>query len=397
MQFIQNLFQQIIGRISGFFSPKPDEPEFTFDREPFSSPPVTERKKGRRKRANAVSKKTLAELLDNLDRTFKAMTLPRDSWSWLPKKDIAGLKRLGVYVPDNWKKELSDDCPEPVVDVTRTFPAIMAISFTWDHERNEDGASLPNSMFAIKITKLPYFAAALPGVAYMFGYSYKFDNKNFWSRCYLVIDSETGLITPCDELFVKTHTIPVKRARKRDGATKQYVTRQWKEPELMIADEFGSVEQRKRAARQGFGAMIKWWRDRELRWSVGVRKGNDRVTFSVSPENTKTYFADRDKSVKAADGTAKKIIHYVRQHERVRNGKTITVREHIRGIREFDWGSHHCIVTAPKFHGAMLATDYDLPALGDEDMDKYKGKLADLTKVGAMLADLEERDIRAKK
>ena len=114
--------------------------------------------------------------------------------------------------------------------------------------------------------------------------------------------------------------------------------------------------------------MFNWWVDRDLRWNVSVHKGQDRVTFGVEQENTKTYFANREKMVLASDGKAKRIIHYVREHERVTPTKVTMVKEHIRGIREFNWNGYHCVVTAPKFHLTRLASEFEMEGEDEDDL-----------------------------
>lgn len=388
MQYLQNLIHQIMARIGRFFSPAPPpEPE----RVPFSGHKPTRQRKPR----DTTTKATLAELLDGLDATFKTMKLEIDSLSWLHKDAIVGLKRMGVYVPVPWEMEYKR-IEDLRVDVSRKFPALMAVSFCLerDWKPGEEDKVYANTMFAIKRDSLPYYCTPIPGVVYEFGFSYRFSGKkNFWIQCYVVVNRETGAISICDELSSVSHTIKVKNRRKTEGNVKTFTTRKWM-PAALVRPDTRAIEERTEWVQNSFVAMLNWWNDRDLRWSVGVRQGKDRVIFSIEQADTKTYFADRDKTVKAADGRAKKIIHYVREHERVTATKTTTVREHIRGIREFDWGNYHCIVTAPKFHKTMLSSEFTLGSLGEDDIAACTEKTVSGAKVGQLLADYEEMDRR---
>lgn len=411
MQYIQDLFQRIVQGITNFFSPAGKE--FALERVPFSVPEREAKKKRapRKPKANeaeddgSMPKETLAELLEHLDLTFDTMKLKTDHGSWLDKDTVTGLRRMGVYVPHPWAIYYTD--PDKLrVDVTRKFPTLMAVSLCVDHEqRRDDDLVSANTMFAIKHERLPWNVSPMPGIAYQFGVSYKFaSNHNFWMRCYLVVDPKTGEISFCDELCNQTQRIPVKHGRKSNGSETSYVSRRWGKPALINTAEtkdgttiVRTAEERKAMMMNLFASMHEWWADRDQRWSVAVRQGKDRVIFSVEPENTKTYFADRDKSVKAADGKAKKIIHYVRPHDRIRDGKTISVREHIRGIREFDWGKYHCIVTAPTFHRTRLSSDFDLASMCEDDTEEATVRTVSASQLGAELARIEEMDLRTRK
>jgi hypothetical protein len=56
----------------------------------------------------------------------------------------------------------------------------------------------------------------------------------------------------------------------------------------------------------------------------------------------------------------------VREHTRS-NGTV--VKEHIRGLREFDWKGYHCVVTAPKFNGHLFTQMPIDPVEVDKDFD----------------------------
>lgn len=86
----------------------------------------------------------------------------------------------------------------------------------------------------------------------------------------------------------------------------------------------------------------------------------------------------------------KRIIHYVSAHERETSEGKTTVKEHIRGLAEFDWKGYDCRVTAPKFNGS-LSTNFTIAARAfDEDEELPKKGWIDMPEVGSILADIEE-------
>lgn len=399
MTFLQSIFDRIMKSMAGFFSFR-EMP--VLEREPFSfHEPEPEKKQPRKRKEPELEidgkpKETLAELLDHLDQTFATLRLSFDRASWLHHDSMIGLRRMGTYIPHPWLMWWEDDKEKMCVDVTGDFPALMSLSMCVDPSEKRE--TIPaNTMFAIKLDRLPVHVSQHPGIAYQFGASYKFSSRNFWATCHLTVDRSTGEVTICDELRCTYHTVPHKRGRKHAGASDTYSVRRWDTPAFLV-DEGSklSMEERKLGSINMFVAMLNWWRDRGSRWSVAVKQGKDRAVFAIEPQNTKTYFADRDKKVKTASGQTKKIIHYVREHERIRDDKVITVREHIRGLREFDWGKYHCVVTAPKFHKTILTSSFDIPGVDEDDVSGGR-RTIHLSQVGRQLADLEEADMRRKK
>jgi len=131
----------------------------------------------------------------------------------------------------------------------------------------------------------------------------------------------------------------------------------------------------------------EWWSERDNRWNVVVRKNGERVTFGVNNDQTPYYFKDRDKSIRTPTGQAKKIVHYVREHERKYGEKTTVVKEHIRGLQEFEWAGYQCKVISPKLQ-AQTSASFVAPSADAEESDT---KVVYLSKVGKLLADVEER------
>jgi hypothetical protein len=81
---------------------------------------------------------------------------------------------------------------------------------------------------------------------------------------------------------------------------------------------------------------------------VRCAKGGITAAMNVSTKRTPYFFSDRQTTL-AVDGKRKRIFHIVRQHIRVlRDGKTSQVCEHYRGERDFTWGGHKIVISAPK-------------------------------------------------
>jgi len=131
--------------------------------------------------------------------------------------------------------------------------------------------------------------------------------------------------------------------------------------------------------------MHEWWSARDNRWNVVVKKSGERITFGVDNSQTPFYFKDRDKSIKTVNGQTKKIVHYVKEHERRVNKKIIVIKEHIRGLQEFDWSGYNCQVISPKFQSKTSAS---FTLGGDEDLQS--SNVIYLSKLGKILAESEE-------
>ena len=119
------------------------------------------------------------------------------------------------------------------------------------------------------------------------------------------------------------------------------------------------------------------------------RLHGERVTFGVNNDQTPYYFKDRDKTIRTPTGQAKKIVHYVKEHERKYGDKITMVKEHIRGLQEFEWAGYQCNVISPKLQ-AKTAANFTLPS-EDVEVDEDTSNVVYLSKVGKALADSEER------
>jgi len=335
---------------------------------PQEEPPRKQRK------YNKDKTKTFSDLLDNLDYTFNCVKLPTMKESWLERDSVIGLKKIGIHVPNPWNAKVSHE--DAKVDTTKTLPSIMCISTATAKSVNTKEYLYPKIIFAVKLKKLPWHVAQKSGIPYQFGMACDLNEKLFWIYMYITVNKSTGEIQFCDELRVKAHRI---------NRQKTFYNRTWSSPSY-LEDTLRTIEENKNFAKSSFVAMHDWWLERDARWNVVVKKNGDRVTFGVDNSQTPYYFKDRDKSIKTATGQTKKIVHYVKEHDRKVNDKKTVVKEHIRGLQEFNWAGYNCLVVSPKFQAQTSATF--TVAAGDEDLGQ--NDVVYLSKVGKLLADLEE-------
>jgi hypothetical protein len=251
----------------------------------------------------------------------------------------------------------------------------------------------PRFAFAIKSPRLPENCEQIAGTPYRFGVSVQLSEEEdkpdgpprlMWLYAYVVVD-KLGQVRIPYELRPVVNSITHRRSHPGCGKRSNFTSKQWVKPRLFVAERSKEQEEYQKFMSCLFKQLIVWWATRDERWSVGVRKDGHRVTFSIQPEHTSAYFADREKTI-AVNGTAKKIIHYVQKHQRA-NGSV--VRAHVRGVREFDWRGYGCAVTAPKLNG-MLGTLCSIEPIEEDGEIDYL-KTIDTLSAATMLADAEDR------
>ena len=330
--------------------------------------------------------KTFSALLNGLEDSFHSLKIPTISGSWLAKKDVNAIKKLGVYIPTKegivWHKN-------PTIPPVTSLPMI-ASALTVHSSNDIAGHFSPRFSFCIKAAKLPSGVEPIKGVPYQFGMCFYINEtesgkgmppKTFWMWCWIVVKSDGAIHIP-QELRMLTNRIKHK-ARGVHGSSTVY-NRQWMLPSLAIAEHGRDQDAHEQLMACTFEQLIIWWTKRKEQWSVGVRKNGNRATFSIEKEQTASYFADRD-TVVNVDGKPKKIIHFVRQHTRS-NGSE--VKEHVRGLREFDWKGYQCTVTAPNLNGAIV-TDAPLDPVELDKNESMDGYLTNL-EAASILANAED-------
>jgi hypothetical protein len=232
-------------------------------------------------------------------------------------------------------------------------------------------------MFGIKHKKLPWHVKRVEGTPYVFGMAHKFMDNLFWIYAWVVITPDNKVVL-CDEMRLK----PVKVLNKGT-----YMRKEVGMPELAYSLNDGDVP-KDEVVRAAFVFAFNYWVRRADRWSVSVSHRGERLTFGVDKENTKKYFANRDKSVKTESGLTKKIVHFVKAHDRDYGGKITKVREHIRGLNSFSWKGYQCLVSAPEFQGLVTA-ECDVSGIEEENIGTKDYIATSL--LGLRLAAAEER------
>ena len=145
---------------------------FSLFRKPVKEEVKAAEKKPRKKyTSHKQERENFSDLLDGIESTFEGYKLPMESASWLNKDSVIGLKKLGAHVPNPF--EVKWDVKDELINLEgmTKFPAIMCIGVKSQSNGNKVS---PTFMFAIKQTKLPWYAAYHPGIPYEFGMAYPF-------------------------------------------------------------------------------------------------------------------------------------------------------------------------------------------------------------------------------
>lgn len=314
---------------------------------------------------------TLSDLLDNIEATFNTYKLKLSPNSWISRDECIGFRKLGAHVPQK-----IFDLHSSLVVVDKK-PSMFLVSSGAGHDENGSMKYL----FGIKHKKLPWHVQKVDGTPYAFGMAHKYDKDLFWIHGWIVITSDNKVVL-CEELRFDPIRLPNGHG---------YMRKKMDIPELAAGLKEGEFA-KDLVVKMAFAAAFNYWVKRADRWSVSVLHRGERLTFSVDKENTKRYFANRDKTVKTETGHTKKIVHFVQEHDRAVNGKTTKVKEHIRGLSVFDWNGYKCVVTAPEFHHAASISFDIAPTLGGVDVEQFSKGYMGMSKVGHLLAQREDAD-----
>jgi len=380
--------------IMRLFSSGPREARSAIEVPPTTQAPESVSKAPRAPRAKKLP--SMGDLLDSLDETFKALRLPFGKLSWIPKARMVGLRKMGVHVvhPAYYDTSMMSTATVPS---NRILPAMLCVSFGWSRDDSSDGI-YPAVLFAIKENKLPSEVSKCAGQHYLFGAGFKVgvtsehdvNRELFWLAGYMTVRADGSLYLH-QELKPRQHTINVHNPvmRRSVGKSMTYSTKAWGKASLAQLYDEATQEKGERVCINEFAAAMNWWIAREENWSVAVRKDGERITFAIPKRLTSRFFKDRIK-VTNANGETKRIIHYVRAHERATEDGKTNVKEHIRGLSEFNWKGYECRVTAPNFNG-LLSTEFTIDGTVFEDGEDVPATgWIDMSKVGAILADMED-------
>lgn len=324
-------------------------------------------------RKHRKHRKTLALLLESL-KHIEPLLMSKTLYAQNTAHTRAALMKMGPYII-----ELEDDNGIQIDTVdTKSLSTIMFVGLG-RHAIHQEGYLPGEFIYAIKSPKLtPYVSKPTrPYVAIYECGRACYDNKPgklLWDMFYIAV-GEDG----------KPEALRKRMHERVDVSGGSFVRVAWREHDIAEPRQGDTVAQ---YVEEIFCITANFWAEKDKGWAVSVRKNNRRMTFSVPVFETKHYFKDRNKVAVTPTGKKKTIMHYVHEHERdLPNGKTTTIKEHIRGARKFFWNNFECAITSPKFH-TFTTQAFDLTPVFRDDMDI--GKDRDLQEVAKLIADLED-------
>ncbi len=93
---------------------------------------------------------------------------------------------------------------------------------------------------------------------------------------------------------------------------------------------------------------LQLYQDRQYLWNVQAIEGEAKATFGVYPEQIQSLFYARSLP-ETSTGRKRPILHWVQSHQRrMKSGTDIDIKEHLRGISEFEMGGTHFKITNPQ-------------------------------------------------
>jgi hypothetical protein len=364
------------------------KPQFKGIEIPASVPPKKQLRKPRRKIAVA-----LADILDNVEEAFESANLPHDKWASLPKDTARALRKLGPWVPFVSPWDFGDgtrpkNIPFEMID---RLPGMFYLSRGRQDEKfdgfdlsDNEGYGLVAFACGEKLNKTPWYVEQKDGVCYFFWLAFRYKKKLQWIDATMVICPKTGKVSIARQLHAQM--IPINSGHAKGHS---YPRKLWYAPMVDEASCWGkTTDERSSIACGIFIRILEWWDKRDDRWIASVRRGDQRVTFSVEQHLTRHFFRDRDKTITTPSGSRKKIIHFVNAHNRNIGEKIVAVKAHIRGIRSFDWRGFTCSITAPEFHKWTI-NQWTVGAEDAEDIGVGKAAYT-FPQMAKFLSDLED-------
>lgn len=259
---------------------------------------------------------TFAGLLEGLEDSFYTMQVPAISGSWLEKRNVNAIKKLGVYIPGELALPIVDN---PVVPAGARQTAIASSYFVPKRYDSKDKMH-QRFIFAIRAQKLPENVEKTQGIPYQFGACFEIDRTEkgesmkphlFWSWCWMVIRPDGSIRIPHEMrrvVSVVKHRSAMSGYKGHKGSrTSSIPLKQWAIPSMAVAEGDRDQSGFEIYLKCAFKHLLVQWSERKSQWSVGVRKDGHRVTFGIAQEHTSAYFADRE-TVVNVDGKPKKII-----------------------------------------------------------------------------------------
>jgi hypothetical protein len=347
---------------------------------PTETPVVKKRRSPKKQRqVNSERKKTIGDLLNNLDHTFSELARADGSMSWTDPVLRKNLRDMGPLVAQEGWEIFSDR-----IQYTDKLPALAFVSTAAEHG---DAANFfPQFFYACKVNKFGPNVRALAGVKYECGICYTTANRKQddgkrdklrlqWFCFEVTVDPHSGKVSVARRLRSRYHQVG------SNSHAHGFTRREWCLP-------FGESEERITVIASAALNLTAYKNDN---WTIGVRKNGQRVTFVIPDNEAKHFFNDRVKVyANGGNGRMRPIMHIVEGHQRkYRSGKVADVPTHIRGLRQFEWNGYECSISAPDFH-AFQSQTFDAEAqVLDEELELVPmDRMVD--NVGAVLAAMED-------
>lgn len=337
----------------------------------------------KKRRARVVRDETLKSLLGNLDYAFNEIKVDYHKFSHISKSQVQGLKRYGVSVIPGMEK--LEECfdyenTSTCVSQPNNLSSIIFIATNAHRWRDDKSGYVPPDFFyALKLSKPPWYVARNKGVFYECAFGYNMDGKQWWSGFYISIDKNDGEIKPTyhlnhEQVQLPNHSLYCKKVWRISS---------WNDDNRINVP----------IVQKTVAFFFNQWQNRTKMWSTTVEKDGIRANFYVDTKDTKYYFKDREKTF-TENGSTKRIIHFVDDHERVIDGRRVHVKSHIRGQNKFTWNGYKCRVISPTYHG-VEHTNFGIEAVLEEQVPQQKG--VQLTELAEILHGLEEKAVIKRK
>ena len=251
----------------------------------------------------------------------------------------------------------------------KTLPSQFFVSWASPkihREAEEEDRTQPAFFAGIK-TDPPLTVERLPGECYEFLLYWK-NFGGFWVGGYLWVDGTTVRLAKERRRIQQK----IDRNGKRSLYIPSVVYRSQLE-EVFNSTDDGAMSSED-VVNMLFRSAMNWWAERDKRWLVITKQKTHRISFSVEEHRHLYFFKDRDRVALTPTGKRKTIFHICSEHERrVTPKKTITIKEHCRGLRHFFWQSCECHIFAPGWHGADFFGTFDGKLYRPEEFDDDEG------------------------
>lgn len=371
---LRNFVQRVMAR---FFKPQPDpiqvppwesDIRLSHDPEPAAVAPepanASETSEPQRDKHVVCSEWTLAEVLRtvelHMERSRRSASALHGWGGYLDRTEWQGIKRITAHCLGDgenalWGRyEYAD---------TVGWPSHGGLMMSSRSGKKDGDTVPPDSLFFIRHQKLPWNVRGPAGIPYECVIVWSFDadkEKRTPFRFFVTMNEETGKPQACEFLQQSVETVRLPPPRRRNDyrpRSRQIVVRQWKGFEEHMKDCAETEWEKKRSLMDVMPYAFNAHAQRAFSPMVIVSGPRGRVSFGVPLEQCPDFFKDRGLTITNKSGRRAPIIHWVKAHEKHRNGRTIATRVHLRGERRFKWRGYDVSVVIPGLHVPLRTPD----------------------------------------